>query len=137
MWAKSSSPGDITWHDAEIYCNTPAMDSLYLKYDDWRMPTIEELRTLYLKDSKGREADCGLKIRMDPVFDVSCAWIWSADLPPTPESSAKGKVRKVRSVMAYVFDMERGYQYADRMVHKKNMRALPVRGTLETTPEGS
>ena len=53
MWAQSSSPGDITWQDADIYSRNPAMDSLYLKYDDWRLPTIEELKPLYLKKSKG------------------------------------------------------------------------------------
>lgn len=125
MWAKSSSPGDLNWEDAETYCNNPAMDSLYLKYDDWHMPTIEELRTLYSKDIKAYKADCGLKIRIDSVFDISCAWIWSADLPPAPHEAA-------RSVMAYVFDLGRGYKYADRMVHKKNMRAVPVRGTMRT-----
>jgi hypothetical protein len=124
MWAQSSSPGDLNWEDAETYCKNPAMDSLYLKYDDWRMPTIEELRTLYSKDIKAYKATCGLKIRIDSVFDVSCAWIWSAELSPAPHEAA-------RSVMAYVFDLGRGYQYADRMVHQKNMRALPVRDTLK------
>ncbi len=125
MWAQSSSPGDLNWEDAETYCKNPAMDSLYLKYDDWRMPTIEELHTLYAKEIKAYKADCGLKIRIDSVFDdVSCAWIWSSELPPAPHA-------KTRSVMAYVFDLGRGYKYADRMVHKKNMRALPVRGTIK------
>lgn len=124
MWAQSSSPGDLNWEDAERYCKNPAMDSLYLKYDDWRMPTVEELQTLYLKDIKAYKVDCGLKIRIDSVFDISCAWIWSVELPPGPNET-------VRSVMAYVFDLGRGYKYADRMVHKRNMRALPVRGTLK------
>ena len=135
MWARSSSPGDLNWEDAETYSKNPAMDSLYLKYDDWRMPTIEELKTLYLKDSKGQETDCGLKVRIDPTFEVSCAWIWSSDFPETPQFSKRKKARKVRSVMAYVFDLGRGYNYADRMVHKKNLRALPVRGTMKETKE--
>jgi len=125
MWAKSSSPGDVTWHNAEIYCNFPAMDSLYLKYDDWRMPTVEELRTLYNKSFEAWETDCGRNIRIDPVFEISCDWIWSADLPASPQPD-------VRSVMAYVFDLGRGYHYADRMVHKKHMRALPVRDSIKT-----
>ena len=76
MWAKTSSPGDITWHDAEVYCKNPAMDGLYLKYEDWRMPTIAELQTLYNKDAKGYKTDCGLKARVDPIFEIGCAWIW-------------------------------------------------------------
>ena len=124
MWAVSSSPGDLDWEDAATYCKNPAMDSLYLKYDDWRMPTVAELQTLYSKEIDAYKADCGLKIRTDSVFDISCAWIWSAELPAAPHA-------KTRSVMAYVFDLGRGYKYADRMVHKKNMRALPVRGSME------
>jgi hypothetical protein len=126
MWSKTSSPGDLTWQDAEAYCKVPAIAEY--KYTDWRMPTIEELKTLYRKDSKGFETDCGRKARVDPIFELTCTWIWSADLPPTPQYS---ETKKVRSVMAYVFDMGRGYKYADRMVHKKNLRALPVRGTMK------
>ena len=129
MWAKSSSPGDLAWEDAATYCKTPAIAGY--KYSDWRLPTIEELKTLYIKDVKGYETDCGLNVRVDPIFELTCAWFWSSDLPATPQSSEKRKVRKVRSVMAYVFSLERGYKYADRMVHKKNMRALPVRGPMK------
>ncbi len=129
MWAQSSSPGDLTWQDSEIYCRTPAIAAY--KYSDWRMPTIEELKTLYMKDAEGYEADCGLNVQAHPIFEFTCNWFWSSDLPATPQSSEKKKVRKVRSVMAYVFDMGRGYKYTDRMVHKKNLRALPVRGTMK------
>ncbi len=129
MWAKNSSPGDLTWQDAETYCKTPPIASY--KYTDWPMPTIEELKTLYRKDFEGYEADCGLKVRIDPIFEVTCVWIWSSDLPETPSFSKDGKERKVRSVMAYVFDLGRGYKYADRMVKKKSKRALPVRGTMK------
>lgn len=133
MWAKNSSPGDLTWQDAETYCKTPPIAGY--KYTDWRMPTIEELKTLYRKDAEGYEADCGLKVRIDSIFEVTCAWLWSSDLPETPSFSKDGKERKSRSVMAYVFDLGRGYKYADRMVKKKSKRALPVRGTMKETQE--
>jgi len=45
------------------------------------MPTIEEINSLYVKDAEGYETICGLKIRVDPIFELSCAWIWSSDLP--------------------------------------------------------
>ncbi len=129
MWAKNGSPGDLTWQDSEDYCRTPAIAAY--KYSDWRMPTIEELKTLYVKDSEGHETDCGLDSRVDLIFELNCTWIWSADLPPTPQTSEKRKTKRVRSVMAYVFDLGRGYRYADRRVHKKNLRALPVRGEMK------
>jgi hypothetical protein len=131
MWAKRCSPGDLSWQDAEAYCKMPAIAGY--KYTDWRMPTIEELKTLYIKDAEGYETDCGLKIRVDPIFELTCTWLWSSDFPETPQFSKREKARKIRSVMAYVFDLGRGYKYADRMVHKKNLRALPVRGTMKKT----
>ena len=91
MWAKSSSPGDLSWQDAEAYCRMPAIADY--KYTDWRMPTIEELKTLYIKDAEGYETDCGLKVRVDPIFELTCTWLWSSDFPETPQFS-KGKSKK-------------------------------------------
>ena len=62
MWAASDNMGDITWHDAKIYCENPPIAGY--TYSGWRMPTIEELKTLYNKELPGRETDCGLNVRM-------------------------------------------------------------------------
>ncbi len=108
MWAQYDNLGNINWHDAKAYCHGVFLS----KYEDWRMPTIEELATLYDPKEKGYEADCGDSVRVNPLIHLSCGWVWAADS---------------KTISAYAYNFERGYRYTDRMVHKRNYRALPVR----------
>ena len=108
MWAKYDNQGDIAWRDAKAYCEHIILS----KYEDWRMPTIDELATLYDKAAKGYETDCGDWVKVNPAIRLSCGWVWAADN---------------RAITAHVFNFERGYRYTDLMRHKRNFRALPVR----------
>lgn len=108
MWAQYDCMGNINWHDAKAYCENIILS----KYEDWRMPTIDELATLYDRNEKGYEADCGDWVRVTPLIHLSCGWGWARDY---------------RAISAYAYNFARGYQYTDRMVHKRNYRALPVR----------
>lgn len=110
MWAASDNMGNINWHNAKIYCENPPIAGY--KYSDWRMPTIEELRTLYDKSLGGYETDCGLRVRIHPGIRLSCAWVWSSEH---------------KAISAYAFSFRKGYQYSTLMMDKKNFRALPVR----------
>lgn len=111
MWAKYDNQGDVTWKDAERYCKV-GPPQIIGKYGDWRMPTIEELETIYHKDSEGYETDCGQTVKVFPEIRLSCGWVWSSEQ---------------ESITARVFNFHRGYIYTDRRVHLKNYRALPVR----------
>lgn len=108
MWAKYDSQGDITWHDAVKYCRYIILS----RYDDWRMPTIKELATLYDPGAKGYKTTCGNRVRVNPVIQLSCGWLWAKD---------------ALTITAYAYNFVRGYRYTDRMVHKRHFRALPVR----------
>jgi len=110
MWASSDNMGDITWHNAKIYCENPPIAGY--KYSDWRMPTIKELKTLYNKDRTKYETDCGLNVRIHPAITLSCAWAWSSES---------------RAISSYAFSFRKGYQYMTLQLNKKNFRALPVR----------
>jgi hypothetical protein len=110
MWATADNMGDITWHDAKMYCENPPIAGY--KYSDWRMPTIKELRALYDKKSPKHETDCGLNVRMNPIIRLSCAWVWASDS---------------KAISAYTFSFRKGYQYLTLMLNKKHFRALPVR----------
>ena len=110
MWASTDNMGDITWHDAKIYCENPPIAGY--KYSGWRMPTVKELRTLYIKDGSKYETDCGLNVRIHPAITLSCAWVWSSES---------------KAISAYAFSFRKGYQYSTLMLDKKNFRALPVR----------
>ena len=110
MWAQADNMGDITWHDAQIYCKNPPIAGY--KHSDWRLPTILELKTLYNKDFEGYESDCGLEVKICPIIRLSCAWVWTIDS---------------EAISAYAFSFRKGYQYSTLMLTKKNFRALPVR----------
>jgi hypothetical protein len=111
MWAKTDTQGDVTWKDAERYCKV-GPPQIIGKYDDWRMPTIEELETIYHKEGEGYETDCGQVVKVFPAIQLSCGWVWSSEQ---------------KSITARVFNFHRGYIYTDRRVHMKHYRALPVR----------
>ena len=114
MWSKTDNQGDINWKQANLWVKYTFPDTLEAKYDNWRLPTLAELQSLYLKDkkSKGYETDCGQRVKTVPEIKLSCGWVW------TSETSA---------IQAYIFNFNRGYHYSDRMVHNKSYRALPVR----------
>jgi len=114
MWAKTDNQGNINWKQADLWVKYTFPDTLEKKYDNWRLPTLAELESLYIKEKKfeGYETDCGQRVKIVPVIKLSCGWVW------TSETSA---------IQAFIFNFNRGYHYSDRMVHNKAYRALPVR----------
>jgi len=114
MWAKTDNQGNINWKQADLWIKYTFPDTLEKKYDNWRLPTLAELESLYIKEKKikGYETDCGQRVKILPVIKLSCGWVW------TSETSA---------IQAFIFNFNRGYHYSDRMVHNKSYRALPVR----------
>ncbi|MCG6981141.1 MAG: DUF1566 domain-containing protein [Deltaproteobacteria bacterium] len=128
MWAKTDNQGDIDWRDAEKYCRWTFPYLIPARYDNWRMPTIEELKTLYLrdKDYEGYETDCGQKVKIVPDIRLSCGWVWASE-PMTIDYTLRERQIKVRTISSRLFNFHRGYAYTDLMRHFKAYRALPVR----------
>lgn len=114
MWAETDNQGDISWKQANLWVKYTYPDTLEKRYDNWRLPTLAELQSLYVQDKKykGYETDCGQKVKIVSDIKLSCGWIW------TSETSA---------IQAYIFNYHRGYHYFDRMVHNRDYRVLPVR----------
>jgi len=114
MWAKTDNQGDINWKQAELWVKYTFPFTIKAKYDDWRLPTLAELKSLSVPDKayKGYETDCGQLIKAVPEIELSCGWVW------TSERSA---------IQAAIFNFNRGYHYMDRIGHYKFYRALPVR----------
>ena len=108
MWAKADCNGDINFQNAKRYCENIILS----EYLDWRMPTVDELKTLYDKKLERRETVCGLNVSVDPAIRLSCGWVWSSE---------------TKSIAAYVFNFSRGYRYLARKAEKSHYRALPVR----------
>ena len=115
MWGKTDNQGDVDWKNAERWVMYTFPYSLPAeKREGWRMPTLEELLSLYVRDKnyEGYESDCGQRVKIVPEIRLSCGWVWAA-----------GK----KSITARVYNFQRGYHYTDRMVHKKAYRALAIR----------
>jgi len=114
MWAKTDNQGDINWKQAELWVKYTFPFTIKEKYDNWRLPTLAELQSLYVYDKKhkGYETDCGQMVKTVSEIKLSCGWVW------TSERSA---------IQAAIFNFNRGYHYMDRIGHYKSYRALPVR----------
>jgi hypothetical protein len=114
MWAQTDNQGDISWREAKQWVSYTFPYTLETMYDNWRMPTLEELKTLYESDLlyEGYETDCGQKVKIVPQITLSCGWIWASEM---------------KFIAARLFNFHRGYFYTDRISKKRAYRALPVR----------
>ena len=80
MWAGSDNHGDIDWRSAQLYCRL-GPPSLLGRYHNWRMPTLDELASLYIREEsyEGYETDCGHKVGITPEIRLTCGWVWSGE----------------------------------------------------------
>lgn len=118
MWAKIDNQGDIDWNSAVKWVKFTFPDTISTPYDNWRLPTIAELESLYIRDEdhEGYESECGQNVNIVPEIEISCGWLWSSE---------------TRSITARVYNFNRGYHYTDRKVHYRAYRALPVRDLVD------
>lgn len=114
MWSQTDNQGDIDWQQAARWVRFTFPDTIAVRYDGWRLPTLAELRTLYVADPAydGYETDCGQVVRITSAVRLSCGWVWAAD---------------TQAITAAVFNFHRGVHYTERMAHHRGHRALAVR----------
>ena len=67
MWSKLAHE-KMTWSDAKIYCEKLEEDG----YDNWRLPNIDELRTL-IKNSPKTETGGSCKVNTHSCLSLKCA----------------------------------------------------------------
>lgn len=111
MWAAKDNGSSINWHDAKNYC-TNFRDG---GFTDWRMPTMEELSSLY-DSEKSKLAQCGdgdIHIATD-LIDISCFAVWTSETRQSDEAAA-----------LFNFNLRRPVWYTQS--HDWRCRALPVR----------
>lgn len=78
MWASKDNGSDIDWQNAKRYCENYRVGG----FTDWRMPTMDELSSLYDESSKGYEQRCCYRcgsIKTFTQIQLSCIWVWSSE----------------------------------------------------------
>jgi len=111
MWAARDNGDAVAWKEAKEYCE----DYNAGGYKDWRMPTVEELETLYDEDAPGYRPECAVydwKVYLTGQIHLSGAAAWAS-------------VDNDDEAECFMFD------YGSRSLMFKNvnfiMRAMPVR----------
>jgi hypothetical protein len=114
MWAKADNQGDINWKQANAWAKYTFGDTISPRYDNWRLPTLEELRGLYVteKKYKGYITDCGFMVKIVPEIKLSCILLW------TSEESTGAHV---------AFNFNIGNSFAIPAYDINGCRGLPVR----------
>ena len=115
MWAQTDNQGDIDWKQADRWVRFTFPDTIEARHADWRLPTLDELKSLYVADDPdydGYETACGQVVRITPAIRLTCGWVWAAD---------------TQAITAAVFNFHRGVHYTERMAHYRGHRALAVR----------
>lgn len=113
MWAKSDNQGDINWHEAGQWIRYTFPSTVPGNYDNWRMPTLDELESL-VTETPTYESDCGQEVRIVDLIKLSCGWVWTS------------KIDKI-SPTAWVYNFNRVYSFSVRKAQRRGYRALAVR----------
>ncbi len=118
MWAATDNLGDINWREANQWIRYTFPMTLPVQYDNWRLPTLEELKSLHVKDKKyqGYKSDCGQQLKIITEIQLSCGFVWTGDQ---------------QGITAKVFNFRRGTFTSTRMVQQRGYRALAVRDLVE------
>ena len=103
MWTDLDNGRDITWERANAYCENLSLAG----HDDWRLPTMDELKGLY----GAKVATCHGE--GEGSIKLTSNYLWSSDLKSTS------------SAWYFSISVGEGGSYALR--HLFAGRALPVR----------
>jgi hypothetical protein len=119
MWAAKDNGSRIGWVEAKSYCENYRGGG----YKDWRMPTQDELASLYDK-SKTYKDTCGVlwnnNVHLTELIRLTCMYIWASE-------SKAGEGRAGYLAGQFIFeDGTRFWQIASATMNPYP-RALPVR----------
>jgi hypothetical protein len=114
MWAKADNQSDIYWDQVQSWLINDFPATIPQLYKNWRLPTVSELRSLYVEDPKynGYRTDCGLAVKIVPQIRISCILIWASD-------TALG--------LPLAFNFNIGNAFSIDLSEKKGCRVLAVR----------
>jgi len=102
-WQQGGSKGYMDFAAAQRYTQQLNREK-FAGYSDWRLPTLEEAMSLMEPEQKSRS------LYIDPVFDETQRWIWTAD--------------QLASGRAWVVDFSTGYCDYNYLLSYGNVRAV-------------
>ncbi len=70
MWAEASSVEEMNWTGALLYCDSFSVGG----YLDWRIPTPEELKTIFQPDKPKNKG-----IHVSSLFSINDFMLWSSE----------------------------------------------------------
>lgn len=112
MWAAKDNDSDVSWTGAKSYC-----DNFFAGgYKDWRMPTKDELASLYDAQNT-RPAPCAGNFNIHLTTDlikITCFAVWSSE---------------TRDADALHFNFVYGKEFWYVPSHTYGTRVLPVRSS--------
>lgn len=111
MWQHAGSPAPLPYAEARKYVAQLNHDR-FAGYADWRLPTIPELMSLLEPEQQAQN------LYIDPVFDATQRWCWSADTRPIAEDLWE-------SVWCVDFDFGNVFWYDLRDFYVRGVRSLP------------
>lgn len=115
MWAAKDNGNDITPAAAKFYCENYRAGG----YNDWRMPTLDELESLY-DEGKSRQTSCygGKSIHVaTDLIDMTCFYSWASETSMTTNESA-------------IFNFGAGIRTGFSMKWNRLSRVIPVRSAF-------
>jgi hypothetical protein len=111
MWAAKDNGVNINWSDARKYCDSYKGGD----YDNWRMPTKDELEELYdssITNTSPPTGECSGGYHLTNLIHLTCCCVWAAE------------VRDSRAA-CFTFDFPATYDFPQTI--DTTLRALPVR----------
>ena len=114
MWSQIDNESDILWKDALPWIKNRFDPSASRKFTSWRLPTVEELQSLFIDGTEypGYRAACGHRVKIIPQIRISCILVWSSD-------SALG--------LPIAFNFNLGNAFTVNLHDKAGCRVLAVR----------
>jgi hypothetical protein len=103
MWAAKDNGADINWSDAKSYCEKYHGGD----YTDWRMPTQDELESLFDKSAIGNN-----DYHLTALITLTASCLWSSE---------------TRRYAAFYIHFRTGARHLSHQSDSINGRALPVR----------
>ena len=81
MWTQKDNQNDVDWNQAHAWVRSLPGSSTGKQYSNWRMPTIEELQSLYIASPTyaGYRTQCGFAVKIVSDIKISCVLIWASD----------------------------------------------------------